>query len=587
MNSILLIKIAKFCENNNDFIKMKKYYKIAIQKYNSVDAMIYLGDFYTTNKNNKKIIKYYLMASKYKNSCAMYKLGLYFNKINHFDNMIKYLKMAIRYYNVDAMIFMGNISVFDKKILYYSMAIKHNSVEAMFKLGKYYDDLQIINKHSNIISNMLKYYIMACNLGNTDAMYYLGLYYKKNFNYQNMLKYFIMGANLNDYNCIFELGEYYTKNNNCEELLKYLNIKNKNNYCLIITFITKYYEKNKIHDKMIFYLELGIKNKCTISIYNMAKYYEQNKDYINMIKYYIMGVELNHFDSMYELGKYYETNDDIKNAKKYYKILVNYTNNHIDEWEIIDNIYIISYIHYFLGNYYLKKNKINKMIFHFHESFDKDTDSNAIFPLLEYYKENNNIDKYLSIVFEYQTFYIENYINDIFSSDKYNIDKYIKIILNINKHFDKLYQFYINHNYTSKFYVLYCILIYIYDTHFNISDDTQNTLNTIIYNNYYFHKNNYKNIVKILFKLYKNYLKIYSLFENANIIIHIDNPQVKYYTQNKFLNIIDDPTNDDNEKNNCKVCYDIIKIGITFQKCKHIVCNQCYVKMNKCYYNCK
>jgi hypothetical protein len=75
-----------------------------IHKYETnTDDMVKLGSYYRCTKNYVKMKKYYLMAIENGNTDSMYYLGCYYDKINNYKEMEKYYLMAIENGNTDAM----------------------------------------------------------------------------------------------------------------------------------------------------------------------------------------------------------------------------------------------------------------------------------------------------------------------------------------------------------------------------------------------------------------------------------------------------------------------------------------------------
>lgn len=144
------VQLGDLYNSKNDIINAKKYYIMAMGKYNEanknqkiacVNAMVKLGNICI--EKTKKIL-YYKMAAKLGNSEAMYKLGLLFEKIS-------YIKKSAEYFNIDAMIYLGdyynNNNDIEKMIYYYELAIKNGSKIAISRLYNYYKNKNIFIAH--------------------------------------------------------------------------------------------------------------------------------------------------------------------------------------------------------------------------------------------------------------------------------------------------------------------------------------------------------------------------------------------------------------------------------------------------------
>ena len=87
-----------------NYIEMKKFYKLSIDKNNS-DAMFNLGFYYQgIGENNVLMKKYYLMAIELKHVNAMLLLGDFYLFEKNYTEMKKYFKMAIDNGNKEAII---------------------------------------------------------------------------------------------------------------------------------------------------------------------------------------------------------------------------------------------------------------------------------------------------------------------------------------------------------------------------------------------------------------------------------------------------------------------------------------------------
>lgn len=446
-----IIKNAMFYKKIKNYSRMVFLYKLAIKKYNCSNSMYALGEYYYSINNKVKMNKYFLLAIKNKNSDALYKYGLIKYSINNKNK--KYLKMSVNSGNINSMLFLASISEYTDKILYYLMAIKAGSVEAMYNLGVMFDSYK--DKTNNIVSykvvnNMIKFYKMAIEKNHIGAMIKLGLYYKQINNIEGM----------------------------------------------------------------IYYLKMAINNgNSIIAIRYMAEYAKENNDILNAINYYKMGIKLDDYDSMYNLCKIYENGGDIYSAKRCYKKLLQYIEIQTDDQENI-NYDTLSYVHHFMGQYYMNKNKTIKMVEHFNRSLDLNPDSDSIYNLQCYYLKNDNINEYLKLIRNYQSYYIDNYIYDLdIFYEVFDFDKYVKLflIIDIKKHFYKIYCFYKN----DKFHVLYGILIYIFDKYFNKVHYHNKILYAIITKDYKLHQKHINNIYTYLYKLYKNKSKVNYLFTQA------------------------------------------------------------------------
>ena len=178
-NSSAMNNFAEYFYNIGDYEKMKKYYKMSINKNNSY-AMTGLGAFYYTIGDYEKMEFYYLMAIGQNNVISMNFLATYYYEITR-----DYKKM--------------------KK--YYLMAIAQNDSDSMNNLGFYYYE-------TGDYENMEKYYLMTIEKNNSKAMFNLGEYhYEITKNNDQMELYFKMAIGKNNVSAMNRLCEYYIINN--------------------------------------------------------------------------------------------------------------------------------------------------------------------------------------------------------------------------------------------------------------------------------------------------------------------------------------------------------------------------------------
>jgi uncharacterized protein len=163
-NFIVPFELIEFCyygsyyKEQKDYVNMKKYYLMAIEKGHS-NTMNNLGLYYHEQKDYVNMKKYYLMAIEKGDSDAMYNLGLYYSEQKDYVNMKKY----------------------------YLMAIEKGDSDAMYNLGLYYDEQKDYD-------NMKKYYLMAIEKGHFKSLnnyientkdYKLAYKYKSKLNNEN------------------------------------------------------------------------------------------------------------------------------------------------------------------------------------------------------------------------------------------------------------------------------------------------------------------------------------------------------------------------------------------------------------------
>jgi hypothetical protein len=245
----------------------------------------------------------------------------------------------------------------------------------------------------------------------------------------------------------------------------------------------------------------------------------------------------------------YETNLD-----KYHNELL-----HIYEKDI--NVYLKNILEIF-KNYKTQKD-INDFIKKYFTDFNYDYISNSDV-IFGYFKPENN-DDYIFIIDRY---YHENKKDKLLSLLELNIDNYIKLnaLCNLIKlvpnEFDN------------------------YDKFFKIYDEIKNNINNNINNE----DENIKNNINNMFSIIKKYFNDQIIFFDSDKFLH--NLKYKHYFNKSNLNFLNKKYSeyltlkeifkDNFIEDKCIICYDekvIIKLNCHDT---HILCNDCYKKIDKC-----
>ena len=161
-----------------DYETAKHNYLIAIDKYNDINAMKYLGYLYIQELNYEMSEKYYLMAIEKKDVKTMKKLAnFYYFRLKNYEKAITYYLMAIEFGHVSSMRSLAflyeRLKDRENAIKYHLMAIKHNGVDAVQDLVYYYE-------HSlHDYDNAKKYMLMAIEQGDESLADGMVRLYKK------------------------------------------------------------------------------------------------------------------------------------------------------------------------------------------------------------------------------------------------------------------------------------------------------------------------------------------------------------------------------------------------------------------------
>ena len=252
-----------------DYLKMFKFYLIAIRK-NNTKSMLSLANYYdTVLKNNDEKIKYLLRAvTDHNDTDAIVHLMYHYLALKNYSKMFIYLSM-LPSNNSDRLQCLGTYNYLKKKYdkckKYYEMAIFLKNNLAMYNLGVCYLNEKKYDEGK-------KYFLMAIKENNSNAMYGLSIYYKKLKNYKKMNEYLLMAIKFNNLFAIEILKNHYQNN----LLVYYILLDNEKNNIfieeqkekLLNDPKIKYYTKNKDKSKILefcicFESKINIKLQCS------------------------------------------------------------------------------------------------------------------------------------------------------------------------------------------------------------------------------------------------------------------------------------------------------------------------------------
>ena len=145
----------------------KYYYKLAITKYNNIEAMISIGDIYLNISGNyDKAEQYYLMACKYNNPIAMNRLGNMYVTQDNYKTAETFYMQAIELNYLPAIYNMGSLFYktmdYDISKKYFIMAMEKGYSRAILSIHDILplvtitdDDIDLLKKYINVNSNNL------------------------------------------------------------------------------------------------------------------------------------------------------------------------------------------------------------------------------------------------------------------------------------------------------------------------------------------------------------------------------------------------------------------------------------------------
>ncbi len=335
---------------------------------------------------------------------------------------------------------------------------------------------------------------------------------------------------------------FHLKENICNQkydinFYNVFNIKPDTNYTNNIDFMDDYIDF--MDDYINGYAYKNINNiDDSITYFESCFYKIQKNVLINLLKNisdHLIELYENNVDKyFYELKELYQNNNlhkkyiELLKTKKMYIDMNNYIKQIIDdELNFIFSDNNDTDIDYFLDNYVIN-------------------DESDILYLLDKYKNFGKVNKIKDLINKTETINNDN-------NNKINPEIYINI----------LYE-YIRLDDTSR--IKYCGIIFdLIEKIENKSDKINNILNDIIeyYNNELYYTNR---LGKIKYKKYLNRRNLDNINNNYSIYLNL----YKYFDNNNI------------EQNECVICLDIkdsIKLNCHD---KHIVCPQCYKRIDKC-----
>lgn len=156
-----LFRMAQYYETNKDYDKMIKYYEIS-SFLGHIKSMYNLGYHYQfIEKNENLMIKYYKMAIDNNDVLSMINLGYYYFVIyKDYNKMFKYYKMAIENKNSKMIIINEKSKILDNFKLYYKNMIENTLEETNQPIqsnqsnqSNKIDTSDIEQIHNNLINN--------------------------------------------------------------------------------------------------------------------------------------------------------------------------------------------------------------------------------------------------------------------------------------------------------------------------------------------------------------------------------------------------------------------------------------------------
>lgn len=319
---------------NNKIIKIEdKYYieclpsnKIILQPEN--DSELKAWNFLLEGQFQNSIDEYLKLTGE----SVFHNLGVICKIMGNDDNTVNYYSKELNWSQCDMNLRLANSSYrrknYEEYEMYLLIAVKWGSLDAMCSLGTYYHEKEDYD-------NMFKYYIMAVE---TDANLYNKFFRDlRKINTEIMKKFILKGVELNIAAAMYNLANLYRKERKFNLMKKYYLMAIDKGDIESITSLGTFYRHKNVN-KSIKYFLMGVSKDNLNAMENLALYYKDIKEYDLMIKYFLMVIEnekckgikcgkngykynprlhtLNR--CLIKLGEYYEQIYDFKNMIKYY-----------------------------------------------------------------------------------------------------------------------------------------------------------------------------------------------------------------------------------------------------------------------------
>ena len=333
-------------------------------KYNKYLKLANLGEKEINKKNYKRAEEYYIKAKEYSNDLATLKIAeLYYNFIDKEEGEKKY-KQAYDNGIYQVASILGDIAYnkgdYNLAKEWYLKGSNKGSEKSSIELAKL-----LISE--NNITEAKKFLLKVENGNSAEGLYYLMTIYYKEGNKAKIqeLKNKMLGKHK-----MYEITEelmlrisYMLGNEKENKFFELIN--NADNLIRV-----KKYEEAKIEYEKS--LEYSVEGN-----YFLGNMYNEMKDKITAIRYYKIAYESGKMGvAAHKIGNIYEESNDISEAKKWYQIGINLDNSQS----------LVS-----LGNIEIKEGNEKEAINLFFKGADK-KNAEAMFKIVEYYKEMSNIE---------------------------------------------------------------------------------------------------------------------------------------------------------------------------------------------------
>jgi hypothetical protein len=371
-----LYNSGKMFEKRNQFNTMEKYYIEAAKKYQNIEAMIDLANYYKEKNEIAKMTQYADMAISHNSHLAFMFYANHYGNLGDYPKQEEYLHLSIKYGNVNAMYILADI--------YISRLMFTN-------IDQYLDHLSISE--------------------NIHATIELAKKYKISNNFIKWEFYCLRAIDQQNFSFVFDLAMYYESNQNFEEMEKMLLllIEKKLENTQILEKLKSYYEKSNQNEKLINACLLSMKydSQNVQYILDTAKIYEKISDFTNAELYYDLAINKGSLDAIIDFAIYHKNRGNHKAMQRYLRIGIENKN---------------PIAHFLLGIQHKREKKFLEMEINFTESA-RLGNIDAICELIDFFV---NDKKFKSAEYWYNKLIAESNQDNISYANLFKISKFLE-----------------------------------------------------------------------------------------------------------------------------------------------------------------
>ncbi len=310
--------------------------KIVAEKGNS-EAQLYLGFFYSNQKNKQETIKWFTKSAEQGNVSAQYYLGKYYYEQGDEQKAFKWFKKAAENgriwssYDLKDLIEKGNSEPLS---ILKTLAEKGN-IEAQYSLGEYYHDLKHKQSYSKNIQNItkevsdtashdiknfeqkdlllsesnqeyLKWFKKAAENGHSSAQYFLWEYYYKQGDKQEASKWYNKAVEQKTYAASSILTSLATNGENLSKIKKSADKINSDTWLSILKILAGRYSHRALFEIEKLAEQGNDEAQYFLGKHNYGDQFSPRLDEQKAIKWFKKAAENGNPDAQCWLAHYYK-----------------------------------------------------------------------------------------------------------------------------------------------------------------------------------------------------------------------------------------------------------------------------------------